>query len=51
MDLPTPLTKPDLSKMDANDTIPSNIDPSKISYVGEPLSVPPASFVANPALQ
>jgi len=35
MDLPTELTKPDLRNLDANDTIPSNIDPSKISYLGE----------------
>ena len=48
MDLPTQLAKPDLSQLDANDTIPSNVDPSRISYVGELLSAPSAFFVANP---
>lgn len=33
MDLPTALTKPDLKRLGANDTIPSNIDPSTISYL------------------
>ncbi|KAF9645600.1 hypothetical protein BDM02DRAFT_490337 [Thelephora ganbajun] len=31
--LPTELTIPNLKLLDANDTIPSNIDPSKISYL------------------
>jgi len=35
MDLPKQLATPDLKLLDANDTIPSNIDPSTISYVGE----------------
>ena len=40
MDLPVPLTKPDLSRLAANDTIPSNIDLSTISFIGKFLSVP-----------
>jgi len=43
MDLPTALTKPDLTRLGVNDTIPSNIDPSTISYLGEFLS-PPLAF-------
>ena len=35
MDLPASLMKPDLRLLDANDTIPSNIDSSKISYLSE----------------
>ena len=35
MDLPTRLTEPNI-----DDTIPSNIDPSTISYIGEFLSAP-----------
>ena len=35
LDLPTQFTRPDLSFLNANDTIQSSIDPSKISYVGE----------------
>jgi hypothetical protein len=46
MDLPTSLTKPDLSKLDPNDAIPSHIDPSKISYLGEFL-IPSTSFVSD----
>ena len=48
MDLPTGLTKPDLTLLDANDTIPSNIDPSTISYLGEFSSAPLAFFLSNP---
>ena len=40
MELPAQLTKPDFSEILANDTgMPSNIDPSTISYVGELSSV------------
>ena len=35
MDLPTEFTKPDLSILLDNDTIPSTIDPSTISSIGE----------------
>jgi len=48
MDLPTELTKPDLTSLSyQNDTIPSNIDPSTISYVSECLSAPFAFPVPN----
>ena len=47
MDLPPQFTKPDLSGLDANDTIPSNINSSAISYIGEFLSAPPAFSVSN----
>ena len=47
MDLPTELTEPDLTSIYGNDTTPSNIDPSTISYVGEYLSAPLALFVPN----
>jgi len=33
MNLPTSLTKPDLTLLDPNDTIPASIDPLKISYL------------------
>ncbi|KAF9778318.1 hypothetical protein BJ322DRAFT_492827 [Thelephora terrestris] len=33
MNLPTSLTKPDLTLLDPNDTIPATIDPLKISYL------------------
>lgn len=45
MDLPALLTKPDFTLLDPNDTIPSNIDPSKISYLSEFLT--PSTFVSN----
>lgn len=48
MDLPTEFTTPDLSDLNANDTIPSNIDLSTISYVGELSLVPLAFFVPDP---
>lgn len=41
MTLPAQLTKPSIKFLGANDTVPSNIDPSKISYLGEFQSVPP----------
>lgn len=47
MDLPEQLGTPDLTLLDANDTIPSNIDPSTISYVSESLWPPPTFFVSN----
>jgi len=48
MDLPTQFTGPDLSALLVNDeTIPSNINPSKISYIGEFVPVTFASFVFN----
>ena len=34
MDLPTQFTKPDIGLYDG-DSVPSNIDPSKISYASE----------------
>jgi len=40
MDLPTEFTKPNLSGLAANDTIPSNINPSTISYISEFFSAP-----------
>jgi len=48
MDLPAKLTKPDLSGLDVNYTTPSNIDPSKISVLGEFLSAPLTFFKSNP---
>ena len=48
MDIPTKLTKPDLRKLDPNYTIPSSIDPSKISVLGEFPSTPLAFFESNP---
>ena len=48
MDLPTELTKSDLTSLGANDTIPSNIDPSTISYVGEFSSTTLAFCASNP---
>jgi len=39
MDLPTEFTNPDLNVLQANDTIPSNINSSTISYIGEFLPV------------
>ena len=44
VDLPTKFTKPDLSDLHKNDTIPSNINSSTISYVGEFLFVPARSL-------
>ena len=49
MDLPPQFAKPDLSGLDANDAIPSNINSSAISYIGEFLSAPPAFSVSNPS--
>ena len=46
MDLPTQFTEPDLTLED-NDTIPSNIDPSTISYVGEFSSASLAFVMSN----
>jgi len=48
VDLPSLLTEPDFHNVDANDTIPSNIDPSTISYVCEFLSVSLAFSVSKP---
>jgi hypothetical protein len=47
MDLPNTLRTPDLKLLDTNDTIPSNIDPSTISYLGEFFG-PPPMFASNP---
>jgi len=47
MGLSAKFTKPELS-LYGNDTIPSNIDPSKISYLGELLSAPLTFFASNP---
>ena len=47
MDLPTQFTEPNLALKD-NDTIPSNIDPSTISYVGEFSLASLAFFLFNP---
>ena len=46
MDLPASLMKPNLQDLDSNDTIPSVIDPSKISYLGEFLILS-TSFVSD----
>ena len=49
MALPTQFTGPDLSALTLDDmTIPSNINPSKISYIGESLPPTLASFVFDP---
>ena len=48
MDLPPEFTKPDLSAFLANDTIPSNINSSTISYVGEFLSAPLPPSASDP---
>ena len=47
MDLPPLYEEPDLRVLDAHDTIPSNIDPSTISYLSEFLSAPLAFFTPN----
>jgi len=47
MDLPKELRTPDFKLLDANDTIPSNIDPSTISYLSEFLWPPPTFFASN----
>ena len=47
MDLPTMFSASRLGGLDPNDTIPSNIDPSTISYVGELLSVPLAILTSS----
>jgi len=46
-DLPTTFTDPGFGAMELGDTIP-NIDPSTISYLGELMPIPLASFVPNP---
>ena len=46
MDLPASLTKPDLALLDQNDTIPSVIDSSKISYFSGFL-IPSTTFLSN----
>ena len=38
MDLPAQFTKPDVGYLLTGDTVPSNIDPSTISYFGKFLS-------------
>jgi len=49
MDLPTEFAKPDLSVLDANDTIPSNINLSTISSIGEFLSASShSSYLTHP---
>ena len=48
MDLPTQFTESPLYMVDANDTVPPNIDPSTTSVIGEFLSAPLAFFVSNP---
>ena len=45
MDIPASLMKPDLQLLDPKDTIPTNIDSSKISYLSEFL-IPSTSFVS-----
>ena len=47
-DLPKELKTPNLALLDANDTIPSNIDTSTISYLGEFLCPPLTLFTPNP---
>ena len=51
MDLPAEFTKPDLSQLVDNDTIPSNIDPSTISSIGESLPFLSRSSYLTRALQ
>ena len=46
-DLPSLLTDPEFSNLEPNYTIPSNIDPSTISYASESLSAPLASCVVS----
>lgn len=46
MDLPASLTKPDLTRLAPNDAIPTNIDPSKISYLSG-LLIPSIVSVSN----
>ena len=48
MDLPTQFTKPDLMNLEANDTIPSDINPSTISYISRCSTTPLAFFTSNP---
>ena len=48
MDLPVRFTKLELGGLSTFDTIPSNIDLSTISYIGEFLSAPPALFASSP---
>ena len=48
MDLPTKFATPDLRLLDPNDTIPSNMDPSTISYLSKFFSAPLAFFVSKP---
>ena len=50
MDLPASLTKSDLTLLDPNDTIPSVIDSSKMSYLSEFL-IPSTIFCLTLALQ
>lgn len=45
--LPTQLAWPDLQSLHANDTIPSNIDPSTISILGETSLAPLVFFTSN----
>ena len=47
MDLPTEFTKPDFQGIRGNDTIPPNIDPLTVSYVGVFPSAPLVFFVSN----
>jgi len=47
VDLPTKFATPDLSVLDPNDTIPSNIDPSTISYLSKFFSAPLAFNVSK----
>ena len=51
MDLPAKFTKPDLSTLPANDTIPSNRDSSTISYIGKFMPAPWRSSYLTRALQ
>ena len=47
-DLPTTFTDPGFGSLGPGDAIPSNIDLSTISYLGEFLSTPLSLFVSNP---
>ena len=49
-DLPERFTEPDFRNMNMDDTIPSDIDPTTISYVGGLFSDPLAFFLTR-ALQ
>ena len=50
MDLPTQFAKPDLMNLDTNDSIPSAVDLSTISYICRFSTAPLALFASNPCI-